>query len=297
MKRIRGTARAAAAALGLLAGAAALVAKRPPEPAPGLAGTSWRLVRFQGGDDRVLTPADPTKYTVEFGKDGALAVRIDCNRGRGTWTAPEPGRLEFGPLAMTKVGCPPAPLTERLSKDWGYVRSYVLRGGHLFLALMADAGIYEFEPVPAPPPASCAAPEYRQFDFWLGDWDVRDEGDEKPSMRIVVEKVLDGCVLRETYRDVHGLVGESVSVYDASRRLWHQTWVTNRGQLLVLEGGIENGRMVLRATETTQDGPVLWRAFWSPQGAEVRETAETSSDGGRTWKPKFDIVFRRHEGA
>jgi hypothetical protein len=52
--------------------------------------------------------------------------------------------------------------------------------------------------------------------------------------------------------------------------------------------------MTPRATETTAAGPVLWRGVWPPQGAEVRETAETSSDGGETWKPKFEIVYRKH---
>ncbi len=146
----------------------------------------------------------------------------------------------------------------------------------------------------APAPSPCSAPEYRQFDFWIGDWDVFDAGDAKPSMWIQVEKILDGCVLKETYRDVTGMMGQSFNVYDASRKVWHQTWVTNRGQLLVLEGGMEKGRMVLRAIETTKQGPVEWRAFWSPQGVEVRETAETSADGGKTWKQKFDIVFRPH---
>jgi hypothetical protein len=163
----------------------------------------------------------------------------------------------------------------------------VLAGAAFLLAAKASGAR-----VPEPP--RCSAPEYRQLDFWLGDWDVFDVGDSKPSMRIKVEKILDGCALRESYKDVNGTVGESFNIYDASRKVWHQTWVTNRGVLLVLEGGMENGRMVLRATETTKDGPVQWRAFWIPQGAEVRETAETSSDGGKTWKPKFDIIFRKH---
>jgi para-nitrobenzyl esterase len=42
--------------------------------------------------------------------------------------------------------CPPAPLNDRIARDWEYVRSYVMRDGHLFIALMADGGIYEFEP-------------------------------------------------------------------------------------------------------------------------------------------------------
>jgi para-nitrobenzyl esterase len=53
--------------------------------------------------------------------------------------------LAFGPLALTRALCPPAPLTERLEKDWAFVRSYVIRDGRLFLSLMADGGIYEFE--------------------------------------------------------------------------------------------------------------------------------------------------------
>jgi hypothetical protein len=143
----------------------------------------------------------------------------------------------------------------------------------------------------APP---CATPEHRQFDFWIGDWDVYDAGDPKPSMRIQVEKILDGCALRETYRDVNGMLGESLNVYDAGRKLWLQAWATNRGTVLMLEGKLENGRMAFRATEQTARGPVLWRAVWIPRGNEVRESAETSTDGGKTWKQKFDIVFRKH---
>jgi hypothetical protein len=168
----------------------------------------------------------------------------------------------------------------------------VRRIGRLACGLLAAIGA-PLGAAPTSSPSPCAAPEYRQFDFWIGDWDVFDAGDPKPSMRIKVEKILDGCALRETYRDVNGMVGESFNIWDASRKVWHQTWVTNRGALLVLEGGMEEGRMALRATETTKDGPVLWRAFWIPQGVEVRETAETSPDGGKTWKPRFDIVFRK----
>ena len=51
---------------------------------PNLSGTSWQLVKFQGSDDKTLTPDDKTKYTVQFSTDGVLSARIDCNRGRGT---------------------------------------------------------------------------------------------------------------------------------------------------------------------------------------------------------------------
>jgi len=111
-----------------------------------LAGTAWQLVKFQGGDDTTLIPEDRSKYTVAFASSGDVNLRIDCNRGHGTWKSPEPHQLEFGSMALTRAMCPPAPLNDRLAKDWQYVRSYTLKDGHLFLALQADAGTYEFEP-------------------------------------------------------------------------------------------------------------------------------------------------------
>lgn len=116
---------------------------------PPLAGTSWQLVQFQGGDDTILTPDDPTKYTLSFGTDGRVSVRIDCNRGGATWKASGPS-LEFGTLALTRAACPPGSLHDHIVKQWPFLRSYVVRDGHLFLALMADGGIYEFAPAAQP---------------------------------------------------------------------------------------------------------------------------------------------------
>ena len=113
---------------------------------PRLEGTSWRLVEFRGGDKTVLRPDYPEKYTIAFGFDGRLRVRIDCNRGVATWRSPAPPQLELGPLALTRAICPPGSLHDHLLEQWPYVRSYVIRNGHLFLWLMADGGIYEFEP-------------------------------------------------------------------------------------------------------------------------------------------------------
>ena len=118
------------------------------QPPPTLGGTSWQLVRIQYMDDKVVTPDDRSKYTVAFGTDGRASMRIDCNRGSGSWKSAEPGQLVVGPLAVTRAMCPPGSLHDRVVKDMGYVRSYVIRDKHLFLSLMADGGIYEFEPMP-----------------------------------------------------------------------------------------------------------------------------------------------------
>lgn len=123
-------------------------AQPPAQPAPAsLAGTSWQLVRFQGGDDKVVVPDERSKYTIAFGTDGGVSVRFDCNRGHGSWKSDAPSQLLFGPLALTRAMCAPGSMHDQLVKHWFYVRSYVLRNGRLHLSLMADGGIYEFEPL------------------------------------------------------------------------------------------------------------------------------------------------------
>jgi heat shock protein HslJ len=122
-------------------------APQPPPAAPGLGGTSWRLVKFQGGDGTTLTPDDRSKYALQFAADGTLTARIDCNRGRGSWKSAATNQVQFGPLAITRAMCPPGSLHDRILKHWDFIRSYVIRNGHLFLSLAADGGIYEFEPL------------------------------------------------------------------------------------------------------------------------------------------------------
>jgi heat shock protein HslJ len=117
---------------------------------PGLAGTSWQLVTFRGGDDTTLTPDDRAKYTIQFAAAGRFFTRVDCNRGQGTWKSSGLNQIEFGPLALTRAQCPPGSLHDQIVKQWGNIRSYVIRDGHLFLALIADGGIYEFEPMSQP---------------------------------------------------------------------------------------------------------------------------------------------------
>jgi len=148
-------ARALSVFAGALLSAAACVTSEQSStqrPAASLAGTSWRLVQFRGGDGQILTPDDRSKYTFQFNSDGSLVVRLDCNRGRGTWKSPEPSRLELGPLALTRAMCPAGSLHDQIVKQWNFIRSYLIRDGHLFLSLMADGGTYELEPVNAGTP-------------------------------------------------------------------------------------------------------------------------------------------------
>ena len=122
----------------------AACAQLDPQPAA-LGGTSWQLVKFQGGDGTVLRPDDKSKYTLGFTTDGNVNARLDCNRARGAWKSSGKGQLEFGPMAITRAMCPPGSMHDQLVKQLPYVRSYVIKGDRLFLSLMADGGTYEYE--------------------------------------------------------------------------------------------------------------------------------------------------------
>lgn len=113
----------------------------------GLGGTDWRLVEIQSMDDRTYAPGEGT-YTLEFGADGTVAMVVDCNRARAQYAATEDGALTFGPLALTRRQCAPDSLHDRYLAQLGYVRSYLLRNGRLYLATMADGAILEFERIP-----------------------------------------------------------------------------------------------------------------------------------------------------
>lgn len=145
--------------------------------------------------------------------------------------------------------------------------------------------------------APCADNAYRQFDFWVGNWDVVDA--DRPGIIVAharVEAILNGCVLHEVYVDTDGHKGESFSIYDATRKTWHQSWVTDRGQLLTIEGHLQGAAMILEGTDHLPDGtPRRVRGEWRSENHGVREVAARSTDGGATWVPWFDLSFQSHK--
>jgi hypothetical protein len=140
-----------------------------------------------------------------------------------------------------------------------------------------------------PRPAPCGAPEQRQFDFWIGDWrvttpDGKHAGDNR------IERILDGCALQESWQGAGGGRGFSYNAWDRERKVWHQTWVDKQGNLLLLEGGLREGRMVLEGPQ----GTVRNRITWTPNAdGSVRQLWETSADQGKSWKAVFDGLYRK----
>jgi hypothetical protein len=87
----------------------------------------------------------------------------------------------------------------------------------------------------------------RDFDFWVGEWDVfGSQGRQVGSNSITL--LFDGGAIAEHWRGDGGIEGHSLNAYDPKADRWHQTWVDSSGGLLLLDGGLVDGAMVLRGT-------------------------------------------------
>jgi hypothetical protein len=140
----------------------------------------------------------------------------------------------------------------------------------------------------------CTAAEWRQFDFWLGDWEVRNgEGDVLGSNEIT--RVARGCGLLENWRGIDGGRGLSLNTYEDSGRTWTQRWVGD-GATLWLKGGLEANAMVLTGTDkrNSPKGAVLDRITWTPlPDGRVLQQWDISPDGGRLWLVAFKGYYQR----
>jgi hypothetical protein len=141
----------------------------------------------------------------------------------------------------------------------------------------------------------CAAPEHRQFDFWIGEWEVRGADGRMLGINRITS-ILSGCALQEEWTSANAkLRGVSHNAYDPSDGRWHQAWVDTTPSRLDLVGGLVDGRMVMEQRSRDQKGASLvQRITWTPlAGGRIQQLWETSSDDGRTWKTAFDGYYSR----
>jgi len=146
----------------------------------------------------------------------------------------------------------------------------------------------------APKGPPCSGPAYHQFDFWIGQWEVQTPKGT-PAGENKVEKILEGCALRESWTAADGSHGTSLTSYDAPGNRWTQTFVDDLGMVLVLEGEYRDGRMVLSGQRSSSRGStILNRIVWTKlEGERIRQRWEQSPDDGRNWTVLFEGLYAR----
>ena len=141
---------------------------------------------------------------------------------------------------------------------------------------------------------------YREFDFWVGTWDVRPSGaaPDSPASENVITLEYDGCVVQEHWRSAAGGAGSSFNIYDASRKAWFQTWVDSSGGLHEYRGNPDaTGNMLMTGEVPGGEGQparVPTRlGFFRLAPDRVRQLSESSVDGGATWTTNYDLIYTR----
>ncbi|MGD8496061.1 MAG: hypothetical protein PVF05_07690 [Gemmatimonadales bacterium] len=144
---------------------------------------------------------------------------------------------------------------------------------------------------------ACQADVHRQFDFWLGEWKVTNQKGQEVG-RNTISRVADGCALLEQWRAAGGGTGNSLNTYDPATGHWNQYWVGGGGTRLHLEGGLEDGAMVMSGQRMTQNGEIVDRITWTPMDdGRVEQKWDQSTDDGQTWTTGFLGYYERVEAS
>ena len=138
-----------------------------------------------------------------------------------------------------------------------------------------------------PAAAPCAAPEYHQFDFWVGRWDVYGPKG-KLQAHSLIEKVY-GCGVRENWMPLNNQPGGSLNIYVPEQKRWEQFWIDSQGSRAMFTGGWNGSAMVLTGKWA---GPTVRMTYSKNADGSVRQFGEQSTDGGKTWTAAFDFTYR-----
>jgi hypothetical protein len=145
------------------------------------------------------------------------------------------------------------------------------------------------------PPVPCDQPQFREFDFWVGEWDVTSGA--KKIAESSIQKIIGSCVIFENYTDPRGFSGKSFNFYDSALKKWRQTWVDNGGNVSEYSGEYKDGAMRFEGEVHGRNGQrIPYKMIIYNLGVDrVRQYSENSVDGGKTWKMSYDFLYLRRK--
>jgi hypothetical protein len=140
-------------------------------------------------------------------------------------------------------------------------------------------------------PPQCTTPDHHAFDFWVGEWEVSDTAG-KVIATSSIQSQATGCAIMEHWMPIGQPDGVSISWLEPTDKKWHQRWVAP-GWITSFTGGMSGAVMVLLDDRHTPPGSQTRMSYTPLADGRVKQTVETSTDGGVTWKIGFAGFYRR----
>ena len=161
-------------------------------------------------------------------------------------------------------------------------------------AVLALATASALGQAPQKPPPRCVDPVYRQFDFWIGRWEVTNlKGVKVGDSEITREE--DGCLIVEHWTSASGNHGQSYNFYDAGRKVWRQVWVAP-GEMTDYAGSLNaKGEMALDGVSQQSGGHTQKsRGLWTANAdGTVTQNFKVWDPGKKAWVEDFTGIYSR----
>ena len=294
-----------------LAGSFLLAGDANAQPAPTASAQEQAAVQLQQKGDwagaarafDALVKAEPQNPRAEFGLGAALH-----ETGKPADAIPHLTKaqsLGYQPAnqvrfrlarAYTKLGDREKAMAElQQAASAGFTNLQVLQNPDLD-PLRGEAG---FQAVVAKVTANArpceADPNFRRFDFWVGDWDVQQTGVPRAPVGASshVERVLNGCVIFENWEPGPGGAGKSFNIYNTVTRKWEQYWVDATGRITHYFGEFHDDGNLYYEADQFGTGNKVRMTFFNQGPDQVRQLGHLSTDGGKSWTVSFDLTYLR----
>jgi hypothetical protein len=146
-----------------------------------------------------------------------------------------------------------------------------------------------------PAPAPCGTPEYHQFDFWIGRWDVFRADTHRLVAHSLIEKLYGGCAIRENWMPLVGGGGGSLNAYRPKEHHWRQVWMDSMNNLNSYAGALEHGVMVMRGVSHAPSGSAASEkmTFEALPDGSVVQTGFRSAGKHASWTISYRFIYRR----
>lgn len=211
--------------------------------------------------------------------------------------------LKGNPMAMYNLACAHARLNQK-EKALDWLSKAVASRLPLYVTIVNDPDLaavkddQRFQEILALHEKArrpcLSSPPARQFDFWVGEWDVFNTQGQKVGAS-VIQQVSEGCAVLENWRDAGGLSGKSINFYDPNDQKWYQYWMGSNGMPVRFAGTYTDGAMRYETEPSVVGGTRMVRrlTFFNLDANTVRQFAEQSTDDGKTWTVTYDFKYVR----